>query len=73
MNTSTITWHAPDNLPDAKTNVLIGLNVDGTRTSCEGFLSTDSDDRPCWYDVTAEVIDPAHITGWAELPEGPAA
>ena len=73
MTTSTITWHAPDNLPDAETNVLIGLNVDGIRTSCEGFISTTPDDRLCWYDVTAMPLEHRHVTGWAELPEGPAA
>lgn len=85
MTTSQITWHSPDNYPDAETNVLIGLNVDGIRTSCEGFIdssphapSTDADGAPNdsgmqWYDVTAQPLDHRHVTGWAELPEGPAA
>ena len=32
-----LTWHKPTALPDAETNVLVGLNVDGIRTSCEGY------------------------------------
>ena len=84
MTTSTITWHSPDNPPDADTNVLIGLNVDGIRTSCEGFLdssphapSTDADGAPNddgmqWYDVTGLPLNHAQVVGWAEMPEGPA-
>ena len=83
MTTSTITWHPATNYPDAETNVLIGLNVDGIRTSCEGFIdssphapSTDADGAPNdsgmqWYDVTAQPLDHRHVTGWATLPEGP--
>jgi acyl-CoA thioesterase FadM len=26
-----------------------------------------------WYDVTAQPLERRHITGWCELPEGPAA
>ena len=43
MTTTQITWHKPDNLPDAQTNVLIALNVDGIRTSCEGFRTPQPD------------------------------
>lgn len=68
-----LTWHKPTALPDAETNVLVGLNVDGIRTSCEGYLSDDRRGNPCWYDVCAQPIEPQHITGWAEMPEGPAA
>jgi hypothetical protein len=82
MNT-TLIWHKPDNPPDAQTNVLIGLNVDGLRTSCEGFIDsgmqtpfTDADGAPNddgmqWYDVCAQPLDHAHVTGWTEMPEGP--
>jgi hypothetical protein len=85
MTTTQITWHKPDNLPDAQTNVLIALNVDGIRTSCEGFIdssphapSTDADGAPNddgmqWYDVTAEPLDHRHVVAWASLPEGPEA
>jgi hypothetical protein len=59
------------------------LNVDGIRTSCEGFIdssphapSTDADGAPNddgmqWYDVTAQPLDHAHVIGWAELPACP--
>lgn len=70
---TTLTWHPPTNPPDADTNVLVGLNVEGIRTSCEGFLSTDMHDQACWYDVTAQPIEHRHVTGWAEMPEGPTA
>ena len=66
-----ITWHPPTNLPDAETNVLVGLNVDGIRTSCEGFISTDMHDQLCWYDVCAQPLSHEHVTGWCEMPEGP--
>ncbi len=56
MTTSTITWHPPTNLPDAETNVLLGIDVDGIKTSCEGFLSDDMHGNPCWYDVTITVL-----------------
>jgi len=71
MTTSTITWHSPSDPPDAETNVLIGLDVDGIKTSCEGFLSTTPDDRPCWYDVTAQPLEHGHVQCWAEMPECP--
>lgn len=78
-----IAWHKPTNRPDAQTNVLIGLNVDGIRTSCEGYLdsspfapSTDKDGAPNndgmqWYDVTGQPLDHAQVTGWSEMPKGP--
>lgn len=84
MNTI-LTWHKPGNLPDAQTNVLIGLNVNGIRTSCEGYIdssphapATDRDGAPhddgmCWYAADGEPINPAHVTGWCDLPEGPEA
>ena len=72
MTTSTITWHSPGNPPDVDTNVLIALNVDGLRTSCEGFLSATPDDRACWYDVCATPLPHEQVTAWAEMPEGPA-
>jgi len=65
-------------------NVLIALNVDGIRTSCEGFIdssphapSTDADGAPNddgmqWYDVTGLPLNHAQVVGWAEMPEGPA-
>ena len=73
MNTSTITWEKPTDYPDAGTNVLIGLDVDGIRTSCEGYFGTNPDGRECWYDVADQPLEHRHVTGWATLPEGPAA
>lgn len=71
MTTSQITWHPPTNPPDAETNVLLGLDVDGIKTSCEGFLSDDMHGNPCWYDVTAQPIEGKQVMCWAELPECP--
>lgn len=71
MTTSTIQWHSPSDPPDVETNVLIGLDVDGIKTSCEGFLSDDMHGNACWYDVTAQPLDHAHVIGWAELPACP--
>ena len=73
MNTSQITWHAPTNYPDADTAVLVGLNVDGIRTSCEGYFGTNPDGRESWYDSNDCALEHRHVTGWCELPEGPAA
>lgn len=83
MNTETITWRMPCNRPDPQTNVLIALNIDGVRDTCEGFVessphapSTDAYGAPNhdglqWYDVTAQPLDHAHVVGWAERPRGP--
>ncbi len=67
MTTSTITWHRPaDKLPDADTSVLVGLSIDGLRTSCEGFLDGDQ-----WRDCDAMPLDDAYVAAWAEMPECP--
>lgn len=71
VTTSTITWHPASEPPDAESNVLIALNVDGIKTSCEGFISTTPDDRECWYDVTAQPLPHEHVRYWADLPECP--
>lgn len=80
---SNLVWHKPTNHPLGPKTVLVGLNIDGIRTSCEGYLdssphapATDRDgaqmdDGMAWYAVDGEPINPAHITGWTELPEGP--
>jgi hypothetical protein len=72
MTTSTITWHKPTALPDADTAVLVGLDVDGIRTSCEGYFGCNPDGREFWYDSNDQPLDSKHVTGWCELPEGPA-
>lgn len=51
MTTSQITWHKPTNHPDADIRVLIGLNVDGIRDSCEGYFGCNPDGRESWYTV----------------------
>lgn len=67
MTTSQITWHKPaDLLPDADTSVLLGLDVDGIKTSCEGFLDGDT-----WRDTDAMPLDARHVRCWAQLPECP--
>lgn len=67
MTTSTITWTRPsDQLPGDETNVLVGLLIDGLRTSCEGFHLDGH-----WYDVCAVPLDDAHVIGWADMPECP--
>lgn len=55
-------------LPDAETNVLLGLD-DG---SClEGFLDgQDHDGEPIWRDVSALQLAAGDVVSWAELPEG---
>lgn len=69
----TITWHplglranGREVLPDADTNVLLALLVDGQRDTCEGFLDGDQ-----WRDVCADPLDDMHVVAWAHMPEGP--
>lgn len=65
MTTSTITWTpVADGLPDAETNVLLGLSSGFT---CEGFLDCDVDGEPVWRDVCAVQIEDA-VVAWAEMP-----
>lgn len=72
MTTTTITWTpVADGLPDAESNVLLGIDVDGIKTSCEGFLSDDMHGNPCWYDVTAQPLPHEQVVAWADLPECP--
>lgn len=66
MTTSTITWHPATDCPDAETNVLIGLHIDGLRTSTAGFFDGD-----VWRDSDARSIPESLIVGWAHLPECP--
>lgn len=73
MKTSQVTWYKPDNYPDSDIAVLVGLDVDGIRTSCEGYFGCNPDGRECWYDSNDQPLEHRHVTGWAELPEGPAA
>ena len=69
---STITWRKlADGLPDAETNVIVGLNVDGLKTSCEGFISADHLGNEQWYDVCAVPLEHEHVRCWADLPESP--
>ena len=52
--------------------VLIGLNIDGIRDSCEGYFGCNPDGRESYYTVDDQPIEHHHVTGWAEMPEGPA-
>lgn len=72
VTTTTITWHRPANYPDADVRVLIGLNIDGIRDSCEGYFGCNPDGRESYYTVDDQPIEHHHVTGWAEMPEGPA-
>lgn len=62
MNTTTINWTpvGERSMPDAETNVLLGLS-DGF--SCEGFW-----DGEVWRDVTAMEIEGARVVAWADMP-----
>lgn len=62
MSAVTITWTPADprSMPDAETNVLLGLS-DGF--SCEGFF-----DGEIWRDVTAMPIEDAKVVAWADMP-----
>ncbi len=73
MTASTITRHKPTNYPDADVRILIGLNFDGIRDSCEGYYGCNPDGRESYYTVDDQPIEHHHVTGWAEMPEGPAA
>ena len=65
MSTSTITWTpVAEGLPDAETNVLLGLSSGFT---CEGFLYYDPNDGPIWQDVCGDEIDD-EVCAWAEMP-----
>ena len=62
---STITWHpVASGLPDADSNVLLGLSSGFT---CEGFLDCDSDGQPIWRDVCAVELEDA-VVAWAWMP-----
>lgn len=61
MKTTVITWTSIDqSLPDADTNVLLGL-ADGF--SCEGFL-----DGAQWRDVCAIALDDGAVVAWSDMP-----
>ena len=72
MTTETITWHKPDNLPDADTSVLVALKFgDGSKDSCEGYYGCNPDGRESWYTVSDQPIEHHHVVGWADMPQGP--
>lgn len=62
---ATIHWRevGPDTMPDADTNVLLGL---AGGSSCEGFF-----DGQIWRDVTSWPIgcDGSEVIAWADLPD----
>lgn len=61
MTTSTITWQPVDKgLPDAETNVMLGL---ASGFTCEGFC-----DGEAWRDVTAMPIEDDAVCAWAAMP-----
>lgn len=68
--TTPITWHpVSEGLPDAETNVLLGLR---DRTSCEGFYDGHEDDgTPIFRDVCADQLDRDVVVYWANMPDAP--
>ena len=52
-------------LPDADTNVLLGL-ADGF--TCEWFLDCDEQGAQVWRDVCASPLEPGAVTHWAYMP-----